>query len=197
MSKKEETTRDTQSQYERETQLQFNPLAMQQYETLQPLLGSTLQEYLTKDSPYYNLMLQQNLNAARLLGGRGVSNVMQNAMAGGWSGQALPPFVLSQLARAGRGTAGLQANAFMQTRLAQDAMRRAALGMAMMYRPLTTGEITKGWSKEQMEEMKKTSGLGTWLPQLMGTLLMAAAGAGGFGGLFGGFGGGSSSGGYV
>jgi len=193
MSQKEETKRDTQSQFERETQLQFNPLAMQQYEMLQPLLGSTLQEYLTKDSPYYNLMLQQNLDAARLLGGRGVSNVMQNAMAGGWSGQTLPPFVLSQLARAERGTAGLQANAFMQTRLAQDAMRRSALGMAMMYHPLTTGETTKGWSKEQMEQLKSTSGLGTWLPQLIGTMLMAASGAGGFGKLFG-FGGGSGGG---
>lgn len=166
----------------------YAPGALQNYTNwanqLNPFVSSMMSNPFS--SPFYNLNIQQQTKAANSLSQRTGQNALQNfGMQNlGLQGSGL---MNSLLAKAGRYGSQLQYQGFTNAaNNAQSNMWNAAqLGSNFFGNPLVTGG----------QQTQTTSGLGTWLPQVLG----AAAGiaTGGFGGgglssLFGGGGGGTS-----
>jgi hypothetical protein len=115
-------------------------------------------------NPTYQLMLGQSLKAANQLGQQGIQSVLARAAQSGFGEDS--PFAQSQLDRAARANTALQSNAFSQNLFAADQRRQNATRSAMGYQPLVTGQTG--------DQTTKTSGLGTWLPQVAGMGLAAA-----------------------
>lgn len=165
MSTKKETTQT----------IDYNKPALNTYNALQPQILSGLQQYLggaLTDSPFFREALAFLMPQASRLGQRGVGNVFQNLAASGMNRQGLSGYMASALGRAGRATSGLQANSFWNAFSGANQARMSALNQAQGYTPLQMGQ----------KSVQKVSGLGTWLPQLIGGVAMAASGfAGGQG----------------
>lgn len=145
---------------------QYNAASMATYNAFQPQIQSTLTDYAQdpQKSSYFNLRYQQNLNQVQQLGNRGMSNVLMRGRAlGGPQGNGM---LQSLLAQQTRGNSANEAGAFTNNLLAAEDMRRQAIGQMQAYNPLQTGQSTT----------QSTSGLGTWLPQVIG--IGAAAGLG-------------------
>ncbi len=150
----------------------YDPAALAQYQSGVQQGGGVLAAFM--NDPYKNAYFLQQLGLinkqALGLGQRGVSNLWQNATAGGMSGNNLSSFMAANLARQGRATSGLQAGG-LNALLPQFAqMRMGAAQTAMGFTPLQTGGTMNS------TQTQKTSGLGTWLPQVIGAGL-AIAGA--------------------
>ena len=145
----------------------FQPQALNVYKQLQSPISKTLQGYLKdpRKSGFFNLRLKESLANAQQLTQRMFGNVGARAQAGGFAGSNLPAFMQSEQARVGRAGSKLESQAFIQNILAQEQFRQNALNQAMSMRPLQTGGTTT----------QKTSGLGTWLPQVVSAGLGAAA----------------------
>jgi hypothetical protein len=165
MSQKHTTTSNN------STAFQFDPASLNAYHsainTALPLLqGFAKNPY---DNDTYRLESTTGMDNAARLGGRGVSNVMNNAAALGYgtSGGAFN----SMLAAAGRHTGSLQAQAARSAMLNASQRQLQSTGMLTAFQPLMTGSDSRG------EQNQTSSGLGTWLPQLLGSLGGAALGA--------------------
>lgn len=162
----------------------YNPASMGVYNGLQSQIGGLLSQYMNNPlgflKPQYELTGQAAMKAATAAGQNAFNTFTNNMAAGGWSGGQLPGFAAQQFGAAQRGTSALQANAFLQNQLAMQGaanqMRNIGLQGAMGYSPLATGSTST----------KTTSGLGTWLPQVVGAGMNIATG--GLGGMFGGMG---------
>lgn len=139
---------------------QFAPAGMSAYNTMTPEMQQVLSMYMS--NPLTASYFQQQLGMAnRSIGKSGQANMstmLQNARQFGTGGNNA--FLQSQIAKQGRATSGQQSDAFTQLLLGAEGNRRWAGGAAAGYSPLATGQT--GHSTE------KTSGLGTWLPQLAG-----------------------------
>lgn len=172
MSTKKETNQKSTSVFNR--QIQRDPASLTAYHALLadfvPQVRADLGD--PRESPFFNFGLQTALQGARAVGGRNFQNFLANQRAGGFTGSNQSALTASERARAGRFTSGLQANAFIQNFLAQEARRRQALAFAGAFQPLMTGESGREDSRSQSVE--KTSGLGTWLPQAIGMGMAAA-----------------------
>jgi hypothetical protein len=141
----------------------YNKPALNAYEAFQPQILQALMPYLQgslMDSPFFREALMQGARQASLLGQRGVRNVFGNLSASGMSGGGMSGFLSSALGRAGRAQSGLQSNAFWNAYGLANQARLEAAGQAQGYRPLQMGQTT----------VEKKSGLGTWLPQTLGTV---------------------------
>lgn len=162
----------------------FAPAGMQAYNSLMPQMQGVLSNFMQNpmQAGYLNMLLQQGIHGAQQQGNVQQQNLMQNLAAGGFGGQNLSPFLQSQTAKIGRATSGMKAQDYMNTLLQGANLRMQAAGQAGGYRPLQTGSQTT----------QQVSGLGTWLPTLLGAGLNFATGGGlgMLGGLFGGGGGG-------
>jgi len=151
---------------------QFDPGSKGVYDTLQPqiqnLLLQQMQDPYSFLRPQYDLALQMSLGQASRLGQRGMQNLLLNRPQMG--AMSLQPYMASQIGRQSRATSGLQANAMLQNRLQMlqqgEGLRSQALGQSQGYNPLVTGQTAT----------EKTSGLGTWLPQVIGAGLGFAGG---------------------
>ena len=167
-------TRSTTNQRQDQRYL-FDPGSQGVYNSLQGPLGNVLLDYM-KDplkASYFTQMLGAGNRQISTLGGRRMGNLMQNQAVLG----ALNPSQRAELAGGiGRDTSRMQSENFTNLLLNAEQTRRAATGAAMGYQPLTTGQTGTSSGTSTQE----TSGLGTWLPQLIGTLGGAALGA--FGG---------------
>ena len=171
--------------------IDYNKPALSAYDALQPQIRSGLEQYLQgalTNSPFFQEALAFLMPQANRLGQRGVQNVFQNARAAGFGGGAMPGFLAAGLGRAGRASSGLQSNAFWNAFSSANQGRLSALGQAQGFRPLQMGQTT----------VEKTSGLGTWLPQVASMALGAAmapftGGASLLGSMGGFFGGGAAS----
>jgi spore coat protein U-like protein len=152
---------------ETKTVNQYNSGSMNAFNALTPAVQQNwlndMQLDFTK-SKTFNLALQQGVGAAAAGGQRMVQNLGQNLLAGGFAGANLGGVQLAQLAKIGRATSANQSNVFLQNALHYDQMRRQTAAIAGNYKPLQTGQTTT----------EKTSGLGTWLPQVIGGGLQAA-----------------------
>ena len=178
MSKK--TTTDTKQQ------TQFNPASMASFNALQPGIQGVLQQYMQDPltSSFFNQRqgMAQRYIAALL--GRNMRNIYSNA--GQFAGGMNPGFQNSQLLRAGRQGSSMQANAFMQNLFGSEQNRLQATGLAQGYNPLVTGQNS--------QSTQTVSGLGTWLPQVLGAgLSFAMPFIPGLKGLFPGGGGGAGA----
>lgn len=151
---------------------QFDPTSMNAFTSMQGGIASVLNDWMKNPGQIQNLLLQQGYRQNARVGGRMNSNVLNNAVAGGWGGGNLPAFLQASIARNSRATSANNANTFLQTLLGTKQMQLTATGMAQNYRPLQTGS----------KQVEQTSGLGTWLPQVIGAGLGMATGLPMFGG---------------
>jgi len=163
---------------------QFNQAGLGTYNSLQGGIGNALNWLMGSSgyganapgsplrSPMFQAGLGQGTTQANQMGQTAVGNITQNA-AGFGGGQATPGFMQSQIRNAGYQTSGLKQNAYWSALQSAVGTQLGATGQAAGYQPLKTGQT------------QTTSGLGTWLPQLLGAGLGAASG-----GLLGGGGGG-------
>lgn len=166
---------------------QFNPAGGATYNQLQPGIGSTLGWYMgggqagpnAPGSPFQSPLFQagmgQGITAANQSGQTAMSSLGSNMAAFGGGGS--PGFLQSQVRQAGYNTSGLRQNAYWNALNSTVGSQLNATGMAANYRPLQTGQT------------QTTSGLGSWLPQVLGAgLSMGAAAINGMGGGGGGYG---------
>lgn len=156
--------------------INYDPGAMGVYSGLQPSIGGTLNQFMQNPltSTFFNQRVGMGANQINAMGATQMQNLLSNFRTSGMGGNTTNPFLQSMIARQGRATSGLLSNNFMNQLFNANQMQLGATGMAQAYNPLMTG------SKSTQQQ----SGLGTWLPQLLGTLGGAA-----MGGLTGGMGG--------
>lgn len=163
--------------------IQYDPTSMNTFKSIQ----SPFQNYLLDSlkSPFtsdaFKARVEMGNKTATGLGARYMQNLLQNPYLGSNRGA----FTASETAKIGRATGALQANNIYQNLIAQEGIRQNAAQMASAYRPLQTGQTS----------VEKTSGTGTWLPQLLGAGLQAGmmAATGGFSGAASAASGGSSA----
>jgi hypothetical protein len=141
-----------------ETTRKFDPQSMGRYQGWQGFLFPKLQSLFADPftNPFFQLNQQFQAKAASALAGRNMQNALLNFMRSGiplTSGAATS--ALNQLGRYGSSLQfqGLQ-NAVNQAQV--DRWNAASLGSSL-FQPLETGQTT----------VQKTSGLGTWLPQVL------------------------------
>lgn len=159
---------------------------MSRYQGAQNTLMSTWSPMVSNpfNNSQYNMGLQMQTNTANQLGMNAVQNAMRNFNMAG-TGDLTGGARASLLSGLSRQTSNLRQQGFMsnfQTAIGQQQFGTNVLGNMQ---PLQTGNT----------QVQKTSGLGTWLPQLIGAGLGFATGMGGGGGLGSLFGGGGSGGG--
>jgi hypothetical protein len=162
-------------------QTQFNPQGMGAYNSMQGPLAQTTNSYMQNPfgNPFMQTQQQMGNRQAQNQGGTMMNQITNNATGAGLMGGAGSPAAMEMMQNQGRANSGMQANlGFLQPMQNALGMQQNAMGLAENYRPLATGS----------NQQQSTSGLGTWLPQLLSGALGAASG--GLGGLFGGGGGG-------
>lgn len=158
-----------------DTTIKYDPMGMQGYHSS---VGS-LQDML-KDPMKSIYWLQQMQLAQRMIsrtGARNANALMSNLAAAGMT-NAPGGALMANLARIGRASSGMQADALLNI---INQATNAKMGAAqLLQNPLRTGDKT----------VQKTSGVGTWLPQVLGGALSFAmplvGGAMGLGGAGGG-----------
>lgn len=153
--------------------LQFNPIAQGVYNNLQQGAGSTLGVYI--NNPFGNAMYQmgasQTAKGAQTAGNTNMQALLQNMKAQGLGGQAGQGWLGAQQAQTGRANQAMAAGGNVQNVLAALQRQMAATGMGMSYSPQLTGQ------SGNFSQSSTQSGLGTWLPQLLGAGLSAGMGA--------------------
>lgn len=165
MSTKQETSGNN------STAFQFDPGSMAAYsKNLGQFLPFAQSLY---QNPFGNQMFQQESVAgqdqAANIGGRMKSNILANANAMGYGTNG--GLINSMLLNASRSTGNLQSQAFRGA--VGNANQRAmqGLGVSSAFQPLMTG------SQGTFNQTQTTGGLGTWLPQLIGSAAGAAMNA--------------------
>lgn len=149
-----------------QTTSQFAPSGMAAYNSLQPSLAQTLSYYLggqgggvgSSGGPFGSSLFKsaygQGTINAQQQGQTAVGNIGQNAAQFG--GGNVPGFLQSQVRNAGYQTSGAQQGAYWNALNSTVNSQLGAASTAAGYRPLQTGQT------------QKTSGLGSWLPQVVG-----------------------------
>ena len=155
---------------------QYDPSSMNRYQGWQGSMYPQLQNLFSNPlaSQFFNLNSQQQMKAATSFSGRNMQNALMNfgntGVGSGLSSSGMRNQLLSGLNRYGSqlGYQGFM-NAVNQAQ--SDRWNAASLGQSMFGQPLQTGQTN----------VQKTSGLGTWLPQVAGAGLagLAAIGTGG------------------
>ena len=164
----------------------FDPQALQAYQGMQGPLAEMLQGYMQNPfgNPFFQTQQQMGTRQAQNLGGTATSNLLRNMQSSGMFGGASSPAGLEMLQNQNRANTGLQANlGFLNPVQNALGMQQFAGGVASQYRPLQTGS----------NQTQSTSGLGTWLPQVLGAGMGIAGMAMGMPGLGGSKGGGGGS----
>jgi hypothetical protein len=154
----------------------YDPSSMTFFQGLQPQLQAGYKNDLQVDptkSTGFNLGLQNAYAAARQQGLRNINTLAANRAFS--TGNNMSGMQQSLLATQNRSTAGQMANAYISNYLNYDTMRRQEQMQASGIKPLQTGQT----------QVQQTSGLGTWLPQVIGTAAQIGLGVatGGMSGL--------------
>lgn len=172
-SKKESTSTQQSSQTQATT---FDPQSMSAYHSFLPQYQSVLGEYM--QNPLMASYFQNQVGMANKrigqAGQTGITQLMQNLRAGGGGRSIGSPAMQALLMQHQRGQSGQRSDAFMQLLMGAQQNRQWATGAAMGFNPLQTGGTQTGSGTSNTIE--KTSGLGTWLPQLAGAGLGFASG---------------------
>lgn len=149
----------------------FDPTSMSTFQAFQPAFRGGMLDIMQDPlkATYFNTMLQMSQAQNRQAFGQSQNIMNQNLAAGGFVGN-MPAFAQMNLLNNQRALSAAQSNTFNNLLLGANQMRFGALSQAGGYRPFQTGGQTT----------QRTSGLGTWLPQVAGMGLSAFTG--GFGG---------------
>ena len=153
--------------------LNYDPNALNLYQNLIRSGGMQLSNLMNQplSSPLYQMGLGQSIKGATAGGANNMGALQQLMRTSGFTGTGGQGFQSAQTAKIGRANQGLVAGA--NTANVMNALQRQlqATGMAMSFQPLLKG--TSGTSQSTQTQ----SGLGTWLPQLLGAGLgMATSG---------------------
>lgn len=152
-----------------DTTNKYDPQSMNIFHQMGDAGSGVMQQY-TKDpltASYFQNQVGMLNRVSQQIGQRSMNSLIgQRGMSGG--GGIMPGWLQSNIARIGRNTGAMQGQNVLTSLMNAESRRFQAGGNALNYRPLQTGQK----SEEQ------TSGLGTWLPQVIG---MAAQGAMAFG----------------
>ena len=152
---------------------QFDPTGMSTYQGMQGGLGTAVNSYMNNpfSNPFFQTQQQMGMNQANMQGQTGMSNITRNI---GMSGmQQNSPAALEMMNNQARSNSGMRAQlGFLNPMQNAFTAQQGAMGIAAGYKPLQTGQT------------QQQSGLGSWLPSLVGGGISALTG-----GLFGGGGG--------
>jgi len=144
--------------------LNYDPSSLNLYKNLTKSGGNFLTGLINNPfgNPFYTMGLQQSVRGATQAGANNMNALTQRMKASGLSGQAGAGWLQAQGAQTGRANQSMLSQANIAN--VMNAMNRqmGATGMGMSYSPLMTGENSTGSSSTTK------SGLGTWLPQLLG-----------------------------
>lgn len=170
----------------------FDPFGLQTYQGLQPQIGSTLSEFMS--NPWQAGYFQNALTRASESTGARTNTALQNLLANTRDGGLgnTNAFLLSQRGKIARGASRERADNLTNLLLGAQGLRQSALNQAMGYNPLELGQSSDSKMNSSSTAVEKTGGLGTWLPQLVGSL--GGAFLGGMGGRVGGGGAGAGGG---
>lgn len=148
--------------------LNYDPSSLALYKKLTSGGGNVLSQYMNNplSNPWYNLGLGQSMKGATQLGQQNMNTMTNNMKVSGIGGGAGNAFQQAMTSNIGRGNQSLRSQANLGNVFQALQRQMTATGMGMSFNPLLTGESGKS--------TQQTSGLGTWLPQLLGSL----AGAG-------------------
>lgn len=178
----------------------YDPQSMSTYQGLLPGIGNVLNNYMTDPlkSGFFNKAFALSNNLIGQQGQTAQSNLLKNlGQRGLTSGGNVPLFGMAQQGQIQRATSGQQGSNLTNLLLGYSQNQLKATGMAQSFNPLVTGVSgtgsSSGTSQQDSNSLTSTSGLGTWLPQL---LAAGIGGASGLAGMFGGNGGTSSGAGY-
>lgn len=153
--------------------LQFNPIAQGMYNQLIQGGGNVLSGYI--NNPFGNAAYQmgasQSQAGAQQAGNNNMQALNQSALTNGMTGQAGAGFMNAQRAQTGRANQAMSSQANIQNVLSALQRQMSAAGTGMSFSPQLTGQ-TGNFSQQS-----SMSGLGTWLPQLLGAAGSAALGA--------------------
>ena len=169
----------TKTTTESENNMIYNPTAQGVYNNLVSKGGKVLGDYV--DNPLGNAMYRMGLGqsqaGATAQGANNQKALQQNMLTSGLTGQAGAGFNAAQTAKMGRANASMMSNANVSNVMQAFQRQMQATGMGMSFSPQLSG--TKG------TETTQKSGLGTWLPQVIGAGVGAVTGGLGGGGLSG------------
>ena len=144
--------------------LSFNPTAESMYNQLISGGGNVLSGYI--NNPFgnsaYTMGAQQSQAGAQQAGQNNMNSLMQNMKTSGLSGQGGAGFKQAQMAQTGRANQSMSSQANIQNvmQALQRQMQASATGLS--FSPQLTGQ------SGQFSQQQSSSGLGTWLPQLLG-----------------------------
>jgi len=161
---------------------QFDPTSMGVYQGLQSQFGNAISSEI--NNPYGNMAFNTQLGMMRQQqGASGASQnqaTLQRMQAMGVNPQSA--FFQSQMGKNQRQQMASTGQGYNNLLLQAQQLRQSAIGQAGSYRPLQTGST----------QVQQQSGVGSWLPQVLGGALGIAGGAmtGGMSSMFGGGGGG-------
>lgn len=162
------------------TGLTFDPGSLSLYKGLTGAGGNVLKGYMNNPfgNAFYKMGAAESQKGANALGQQNINAMQQIARTSGLGGNAGTGWLQAQKARTGRANQSLRSQAQMSNIQAALQRQIGATGMGMSYSPLMTGQTSSGKTTQE------TSGLGTWLPQVLGAGLgmatsMATMGAGG------------------
>ena len=161
----------TKSQTDSNSSLQYDPGSKSIYNQLTSGGAGVLSQYMNNplSNGFFNLGQGMGQAAAQKQGQTSMQALMQNMKTSGLSGNSGNAFQMAQQSKIGRSTASAGAQSTMGNVLNALQRQMTATGMGMSFNPLLTGQ---SGSTTQTQ-----GGLGTWLPQLIGTALGAAGGA--------------------
>lgn len=143
---------------------QYNPAGMSTYNALQAPMSTLLNQNI--NNPYnntgFNSRMAQGTQANQgLASSAGASTQQANTALGTTGGGAFSNYLNAAQGRANSANQGQMSNSLI---LGAAQNRNQSLQTAMGYRPLQTGGT----------QTQQTSGLGTWLPQVIGAGLSVA-----------------------
>lgn len=162
-----------QTQGSNTSQLQFNPLAQQMYNQLVSGGGGVLKGYINDPfgNAFYQLGAGQSQRGAQQGGANNMAALQQLMRTTGFGGQAGAGFSAAQQARTGRANQAMSSQANTQNVLSALQRQMAAAGTGLSFSPQLTGQTGN------FSQTSQTSGLGTWLPQLLAGGISAGMGA--------------------
>lgn len=152
--------------------LNYDPASKGLYSSLTGAGGKQLLDLINNPfgNSLYKLGLGQSQRGAQQTGQQGIQALLNNMKVGGISGQAGNAFQTAQLNKLGRSNLTTMSNANVGNITNALQRQMTATGMGMSFNPLLTGETGKSTTTQQQ------SGLGTWLPQLLGGIAGAGLG---------------------
>lgn len=160
----------TQTNQSGTSQINYDPGAMSQYQKNIGSVMPSLRGIATNpfNNPYTQLLMQQGTKSAQQQGQLSQNALQQMLKTSGMAGGPASGFQSAMQGLLGRQTASGVSQAQQAAMMSGLQRQMQAQGMLMGFTPLLTGE------NSQSQATQTQSGLGTWLPQLLGAGLSGA-----------------------